>query len=191
MKKFSKKHPLAIQIFLVCIATVVVTILLIMETIELPVAISIYAALIAIAILLTSINEIRNRLRPWVTVASVGQESTGPNALNVHFKITNTGPIPATKVLYTATLYVQENNTWKQIEKPGESPFISASHTLFPNQLIKHIVGLEKLKTVKHDTKITFEIEYRGLWSRYTTITTYRFDHIHKVWTPDEPQDYT
>jgi len=48
-----------------------------------------------------------------------------------------------------------------------------------------------KTATGDKDTKVTFIIEYRGLWSKHTTTNTHRFDYMHKVWIPDEPQDYT
>jgi hypothetical protein len=189
--RFYKKRSLDIQLAIVFIVFVPALIVLLTKGIELSTAISILAVLIAVIVLLISINEIRNRLRPWVTVASIEQELTGPNTLNAHFNITNTGPIPARKVIYNAQWYVKENNIWKEFQKPGDSPFTSASQILFPNQRIKHGVTLQNLKTITHDTKVTFEIEYRGLWSKHTTTSTYRFDHIHKAWTPDEPQDYT
>jgi hypothetical protein len=192
MKNFLKKRSLAIQLAIVFLVVVLVSIALIMEAIELDTAIAIYAVLIAIAVLLISINEIRNRLRPWVSVATIDQTTaSAPNTLKYHFKILNTGPVPANKVIFNVRWFVQKNNTWEEIQKPGIAPFTSTSQTLFPNQGIQHIAVVTNLKTATYDTKVTFVIEYRGLWSRYTTTTTHRFDHINKVWTPDEPQDYT
>lgn len=190
--RFFKKHTLTIQLSIIFIVVVIVSIALIMEAIELPMGISIYAVLIAVTVLLISINEIRNRLRPWVSVASIDQATTSaPNTLKNYFKIFNTGPVPASKVILNVRWYVRENSAWKEFQKAGISPFTSKSQILFPNQGIQHIVVIKNLKNVTQDTKVTFVIEYRGLWSKYTTTTTHRFDHIHKVWTPDEPQDYT
>jgi hypothetical protein len=184
MRKFFKKHSLTVQLSTIFLVVVIVSVALIMEAIELSTAISIYAVLIAVAILFISVNEIRNRLRPWVAVASIDQEYTKhPNTLNNYFNIANTGPVPAIKVLYTVHKYIRTNSIWKE-----EVNITIKAQNLFPNQRVRYPVEIE---TGTYDTKVTFEIEYRGLWSKHTTTNTHRFDHIHKVWTPDEPQDYT
>jgi len=195
VKKFLKKNLLAIQLsIIVFIPIIIVSIALLIEAIDLSTSISIFAVLIAIAILLISINEIRNRLRPWVAVASIEVETTeNPDIFYDHFIITNTGPIPATRMLYTARWYLQENDAWKEVQIEKESPFKSAQQTLFPNQSIRHRTEMHNIinSSRDKDTKVTFLIEYRGLWSKHTTTNTHRFDCMHKVWTPDEPQDYT
>jgi len=117
MKNFLKKQGLAIQLTAIFIVVVIVSVALTMEAIDLPTSISIFAVLIAISILLISINEIRNRLRPWVAVAKIDEEQTeNPDIYYAHFIITNTGPIPAARVLYTVRWYLQENSTWKEVE---------------------------------------------------------------------------
>lgn len=197
MKNFLKKQGLAIQLTPIFIVVVIVSVALTMEAIDLPTSISIFAVLIAISILLISINEIRNRLRPWVAVARIEIETTeNPDIFNNHFIITNTGPIPATRMQYTVRWYLQKNDAWEEVEVVLESPFMTAQQTLFPNQSMEH-------RAVMHVAgdkimKVTFLIEYRGLWSKHTTTNTYRFDYVHKAylesnraWVPDEPQDYT
>ena len=194
MKNLSKKHSLTMQLSIVFIAIVIVSIAILTKAIELATGISIYAVLIAINILLISRNEIRNRLRPWVAVAGIEVETTeNPDIWYDHFIITNTGSIPATRMLYTVKWYLQKNDAWEEIQIEKESPFKSAQQTLFPNQSIRHRTEMHNIinATGDKDTKVTFLIEYRGLWSKHTTTNTHRFDCMHKVWTPDEPQDYT
>jgi hypothetical protein len=194
MKNFFKKHLLIILLSLIALAVVIVAIALMTKAIDLPTSISIFAALIAVAILMISINEIRNRLRPWVALASIDQELTRhPNIFYAYFNIINTGPIPATKVIYNVQWYIQENSRWKKIAIKGESPFKSTQQMLFPNQSIRHRSGMHNVITAApdKDTKATFTIEYHGLWSKHATVNTHRFDYKKKVWIPDEPQDYT
>ena len=194
MKNFSKKHSLSIQLSIVFIVVLITFIAFIMKAIDLSTSISIYAVLIAISILLISINEIRNRLRPWVAIVKIETEmTTNPNIFYAHFIICNTGPIPASRLSYIVKWYLQEDSNWKEIEITKESPFKSAVHTLFPNQSIRHRSEMHNVITTTgdRDTKATFLIEYHGLWSKYTTTNTHKFDCAHKVWIPDEPQDYT
>ena len=194
MKNFFRKHGLEIQLTPIFIVAVIASIALTRKAIDLPTSISIFAVLIAISILLISINEIRNRLRPWVAIVRIDQELTeNPDIFYSHFIITNTGPIPATRILYTVSWYLQDNSKWKQLEIKGESPFTSSRHMLFPNQSIDHRTEMHVIKTATRDkdTKVTFIIEYRGLWSKHTTVNTHKFDYTHKVWIPDKPQDYT
>ena len=194
MKNLSKEHSLTIQLFIIFIVFVIVSIAILTKAIEFAMGISIYAVLIGITILLISISEIRNRLRPWVAVVRIAEEQTeNPKVFYTHFFITNTGSTPATRILYTTRWYLEDNNTWKEIEIPRESPFTSAQHTLFPNQSIDHAseTHLIKASTRDKDTKVTFRIEYRGLWSKHTTTNTFRFLYSRKAWAPDEPQDYT
>lgn len=194
MKNFFKKHGLEIQLTPIFVVAVIVSIALITKAIDLPTSISIFAVLIAITILLISRNEIRNRLRPWVAVAKTEQELTeNPDIFYSHFLITNTGPIPATRIRYTTMWYIQDNSRWKEVKIAGESPFTSARHTLFPNQSIDHRSEMHIIQaaTGDKDTKVTFRIEYHGLWSKHTTTNTLKFIYVHKAWAPDEPQDYT
>lgn len=195
MKKFVKKYLLAIQLVtIVLIPVIIVSIGRIVEAIDLPTSVSIFAVLIALAILLISINEIRNRLRPWVSVVRIEQELTeNPDKFYYHFFITNTGPIPASKIRYTTEWYIQNEGRWEKAKIPEESPFTSSPLMLFPNQSIDHRTEMNVIQTAigDKDTKVTFVIEYKGLWSKHTTINTHKFDYTRKVWMPDEPQDYT
>ena len=194
MRKFARKHTLTIQLSIISIVVVIVSIALIKKAIDLPTSVSIFAVLLAVTILLISTNEIRNRLRPWVAVVRIDQELTdNPDKFYSHFIITNTGPIPAKRILYTVSWYLQDNSKWKQLKIKGESPFTSSRQMLFPNQSINHRTEMHVIKTATKDkdTKVTFIIQYHGLWSKYTTTNTHKYNYAHKVWMPDEPQDYT
>jgi hypothetical protein len=189
MKSFFKKRSLAIQLSIVFIVFVIALIALLIKGIELSTAISIYAVLIAVTVLLISINEIRNRLRPWVAVANIDVETTiTPNTIKNYFNIINTGPVPATEVICTVQLYVQKNNIWEEF-KEGSAPSTSIkAQTLFPNQRIRCLITAQN---ANQDVRATFLIKYHGLWAKHTTTNAHRFDHIHRFWTADEPQDYT
>jgi hypothetical protein len=194
VRDFLKKHSLIIQLSAIFIVVIINSYAVIAKCIDLSTGISIYAVLIAITVLFISINEIRNRLRPWVAVTRIDTEVTeNPNIFYAHFIITNTGPIPASRLSYITKWYIKEESTWKELEIAKESPFESAIQTLFPNQSIRHRSEMHEVITTTKDkdTKVTFFIKYRGLWSRHRTTNTHKFDCAHKVWMPDEPQDYT
>ena len=193
-KLFLKKHGLAIQLTPIFIVVVIVSIALMLEAIDLPTSISIFAAFIAISVLLISINEIRNRLRPWVAVHEIDVNKT-PNLEKepTRFYIKNTGPIPATRMVYTAKWFLKEDDKWRQDERLKDWTLKGTQNTLFPNQQILHEASMSIIKTLaeNRDIKVTFEIEYHGLWSKHTTTNSFKYNYQYTEWVIDEPQDYT
>lgn len=194
MKKLFKKLTILIGLSSVLVLLILIFIATRTGAIEFTTGIAIIAVLISTTVLLITIHDIRNRLRPWVAVARIDIETTNnPAKFYSHFIITNTGPIPATQIQYTTRWYLQNSGNWEEIEIPRESPFTSALQTLFPNQSIDHRTAMKDIRTATRDkdTKVTFKIEYRGLWSKHSTTNTHKFIYTHKVWAPDEPQGYT
>ena len=190
-----KKNLLAIQLsIIVFVPIIVVSVALLLEAIDLSTGVSIYAVLIAISILLISINEIRNRLRPWVAVHEIDVNKT-PNLERepTRFFIKNTGPIPATRLTYTAKWFLKENGRWQQDEKIRDWSLTGTRNMLFPNQQMVHEVAMSIVKTVagSREAKLTFQIRYNGLWSKHTTTNTFIYDYQRACWFVDEPQDYT
>ena len=195
MKISFRKRGLAIQLIPIFIVIVIAFIAFIKKAIDLPTSISIYAVLIAISILLISINEIRNRLRPWVAVnkidvnmtPDIGQEPT-------RFYIQNTGPIPATQMVYTARWFIKRNDNWEKVENPSAPAWDCIPSTLFPNQSVVHQINMrlvrELIQAANLDFKVTFDIKYKGLWSKYETTNTYSYNN-QWGWIIDNPQDYT
>ncbi len=191
------RKPLNIQLSVVIIIVVIASIAFIRKAIDLPTIISIFALSIAICIFLTSTHEIRNRLRPWVAVHKIQINKTAVLD-SVIFRIKNTGNIPATRMLYTAMWFLKENNDkWRQDEGLENYTLKGTRNTLFPNQEIWHEAQMYMIKMVakNRDIKVTFKIEYKGLWSKHTTTNTFKHSYSHGAWAsdwvPDEPQDYT